>query len=496
MNANTTKALFKDALYQVFDNRVFRILVVIVACFVLPTFLIAAREDELVVLFGWKRYFYEDIFASFGVPYPGLQGANTKLIQIVQTLLVDQLAGTFGIIFAVAATAFFMPRMLEKGAADTVFSKPVSRLALMLSRYVSGLLFVAILGILLVGGMHVGLLVNSGYSDVGSLWAVLTLIYLFAILHAFSIVVGVVMRSTVAAILTTLVFFAFTGCVHMGWKAKDNFLETRNTKIAAVAAADDSLGGESASKKPDEIEQIDRLKQGFFTFLDVMHFTLPKTSDASLIAQKLRRTVENRNVPFTHEGTGLKVLVLPEGFEHAPLPSDDSHTVVVWTHAGPGGTPNARIALRHWDYDDPTSKDEKKGLHARLETDPAVGKTVTDERGRIAGGRIEWVNWLEQRPEDVWRHRTGFFGYVWVLEIEGEQTWLDAPAQVESLKQFQASIGYDNEQGNHGAFSAYERKLSWTGPLKYNLTFSIASSLAFVVAVLALGWWRLSRIDF
>jgi len=37
-----------------------------------------------------------------------------------------------------------------KGAADTVLSKPVSRLALMLSRYLAGLLFVAILALLLV----------------------------------------------------------------------------------------------------------------------------------------------------------------------------------------------------------------------------------------------------------------------------------------------------------------------------------------------------------
>ena len=35
--------------------------------------------------------------------------------------------------FCIAATAFFVPRMLEKGAADTLFTKPLSRVVLLLS---------------------------------------------------------------------------------------------------------------------------------------------------------------------------------------------------------------------------------------------------------------------------------------------------------------------------------------------------------------------------
>src|SRR6185295_1368330 len=50
MNANTTKALFRDALFQVLDNKVFRILVDVVVLMVLPTFLIGAHDDSLVVL--------------------------------------------------------------------------------------------------------------------------------------------------------------------------------------------------------------------------------------------------------------------------------------------------------------------------------------------------------------------------------------------------------------------------------------------------------------
>ncbi|MEO6709023.1 MAG: hypothetical protein ABIP42_05550, partial [Planctomycetota bacterium] len=130
--SETTKALFKDALYQVLDNRVFRLLVILVAVLILPTFLIAAKPEELVVFFGWKTFQYADVLGSFDIGMPAdSTAAHATLIQSVQTLLVDQIAGNFGLIFAIAATAFFVPRLVEKGAADTVFSKPVSRAALL-----------------------------------------------------------------------------------------------------------------------------------------------------------------------------------------------------------------------------------------------------------------------------------------------------------------------------------------------------------------------------
>jgi hypothetical protein len=40
------------------------------------------------------------------------------------------------------------------------------------------------------------------------------------------------------------------------------------------------------------------------------------------------------------------------------------------------------------------------------------------------------------------------------------------------------------------------REARWGGPLKYNLWFSVGSSLAFLLIALGLGWWRLARIDF
>ena len=204
MNRIMAKALLADAFYQVLDNKVFRLLVLLSIGLVAPTFLVGFREDGVHFLFGWKTFTYKEFVSAFGVPVPEIHDIHVAVIQQVQAIFVGGLAGTIGILFCIAATAFFVPRMLEKGAADTLFSKPVARFVLLLARYVAGLLFVGVLAFVLVLGMHIGLLVTSGYSDPGFLWSALTLVYIFALVHAFSTLIAVYTRSSVAAILFTL----------------------------------------------------------------------------------------------------------------------------------------------------------------------------------------------------------------------------------------------------------------------------------------------------
>src|SRR5262249_37527543 len=161
------------------------------------------------ILYGLSSIKYEDMlkFLHRGGDRPieldgrMLAEMQAAYIQGIQSLLVEKLTGEWGLCLCLAATSFFMPRMLEKGAADILFSNAVSRARLMLSRYFAGLLFVGLLAALLVVGLYLAFLVTSGYNDTGFLWGALTLVYLFALLHAFSICVGVLTRSSVAAIL-------------------------------------------------------------------------------------------------------------------------------------------------------------------------------------------------------------------------------------------------------------------------------------------------------
>jgi ABC-type transport system involved in multi-copper enzyme maturation permease subunit len=240
VNRTIARALLEDAFQQVLDNRVFRLLLVLVLVFVSIFFVIGIHEDRVEVLFGVSTLAYADVFEFFGKNPRAVADAQGTVIQVVEALLIDFLAGDIAMVFCIAATAFFVPRMLEKGSADVLFSKPVSRMTLLFSRWVSGVLFVAILASLLLGGIWLGLLSVSRYNDPGILWAIATLIYLYGIVHAFSLLIGVLTRSTVAAILLSLMLFMGSGCVHTAWRALEFHRESRLAQLVSASAdADD-----------------------------------------------------------------------------------------------------------------------------------------------------------------------------------------------------------------------------------------------------------------
>ncbi|HUR27502.1 MAG TPA: ABC transporter permease [Planctomycetota bacterium] len=481
--SETTKALFKDALYQVLDNKVFRLLVILVAVLVLPTFLIAAKPDRVVLFFGAYEYEYAKVFEWFGnlVRPANPEDAAATVIQGAQQLLVDGIAGTFGLIFAVAATAFFVPQMVEKGAADTVFSKPVARSTLFLSRYFAGILFVAILASVLVGGMFLGFLVNSGYSDTGFLWSVPVVIYKYAVLHALSLLVAVLTRSSIAAILTTLMFFAFNSCVHVLWQVKD-MAEAKG--IIAVEA-----GLEPDHEDDDDMSDVPR---ALIVTLDTLHYTLPKTNDASVLSQRLRKALGPAAADFRDPVSKLEVTRSPKGFTLEPSDAAVPPVIATWKQDEGAGL----ITLRRW------GNKERKRIEARKEFDAALAaRGVTDvKEGREAmlGTRTEVRRWHETVDGVSLDREARFFSaaqHWFQLDYDFPAGWRSSGEQPHELRVFEWSFRQEGQTFmDPSAF--FEHNAGWTGELKYNLWFSIASTLAWIAVVLGISCWRLSRVDF
>jgi ABC-type transport system involved in multi-copper enzyme maturation permease subunit len=353
MTGSMVRALLQDALQQVLDNRIFRLLVIVVLGLVAPTFLIGFRQHEVRVLWGWQELTYEQVYNWLGKSPASIRDVQADAIQIYQSFVVDKLCGNLGMVFCVAATAFFVPRMLEKGSADVLFSKPLSRTTLLLARYVSGILFVGILASALVIGMYLGFLLVSGYGDTGFLWGAWTLVYLFAIVHAVSTLAGVLTRSTIASTLIALVFFMGTGCVHQGWRIRTYFEDAHLTqKLRAQMEADKDSEVELPAMLDDNPGTFTRL---MLLTIDTLHYTLPKTSDADIITRRLRRAVESHAVALEDEAAHLSIPHAPEGFEivGGGLPEPKKGRVMVdlqaqpiaWRLAGPGGEEKARIEI-------------------------------------------------------------------------------------------------------------------------------------------------------
>ncbi|MCE9595403.1 MAG: ABC transporter permease [Planctomycetes bacterium] len=492
MNANITRALFRDALSQVVDNRVFRILFVILCVLVLPTFVIGAREDHLSILFTWD-YSYEEVYGLFGGNLAATEHPNRVLIQAAQKALTDGLAGTFGILFAIAATAFFMPRMLEKGAADVVFSKPVSRFALLMTRYIAGLLFAAVLAIVMIGGMQVGFLLVSGWSDPGFLWSIPILIYVFAVVHAVSVLVGVFTRSSVAAMLVTLIFYSFNGCVHQGWYA----LEA-------------TQGGMTLDPEQDEDAKVDRglFLSTMMTALDVAHFILPKTGDADFIARSVRHRIDRRGYEFFDESTDFLVDQPPKEFTRDPAATIDAGGLVWRDTAAPDA---AQISLSRAPIETAGTRfgSSKKWLN-ELKKDATVSdaERVSESLDEHPAYAVRWTKTLDgaaTRRMTRWYFESG--KWLYVLEIDADSTWFTVDENRKRAQAFRWEMTFSEASGgnalnfnagssNIGLALGLEKRYGWTAPLKYNYFFSIGSTLAFIVVVLVLAQFKLKRIDF
>ncbi|QDU83647.1 ABC-2 family transporter protein [Planctomycetes bacterium Pla163] len=321
------RALVRDAYLQVIDNAVFKVLLGLVLLMVALTFVIGFRQDGVEVLFGMFKYDYEQFLGTFGFAFGVIGGDNTNetIVRAIQNLFTTVISGSFGALFAVVATSFFLPRMLERGSADTLFSKPVSRGALVVSRYLASLIFVSLLTVVLVLGMYLGFAVSSGYTNPEFLWSGPMLIYLFAILSAFSTFWGAMTRSSIATLLLTVL--SWWGCVgvHGGWLIWE-FVEHNERVDSSIDGArfdDPTLATDTAAS--DEYGPVVSVVRGV---VEGLHYALPKTGDAAQLTELVRKTLHgeirtlvggvnmrNQMLQVYEQADGAYVVVSPDGSE-------------------------------------------------------------------------------------------------------------------------------------------------------------------------------------
>jgi ABC-type transport system involved in multi-copper enzyme maturation permease subunit len=430
------RALFFDALYQVLDNRVFRILAFLTLLLLLVPWLLGLREEEVVLAWGWRTYEYRDLLQAVSPLIPDVQGSDQqRAIAGLVELLVTNLAGTFGLFFVLAATCFFVPQMLEKGAADPLFSKPVSRLRLLLARYVAGILFVALLSLILMGGITLGLLANSRYFDPSLLWSGLSVVYRFSIHSAFATLMGVWTRSSTAVLLLTLSFMGLNTLIHNVW-IWNRWQEQRDL----LESVRPELDGASAEEEPAR-QDVDVFLEVLGTSVSVLHHALPKLQDADPIARSLRQQFEP--TPFLAE----------VWFESRPRQTDE-------TKRRSFSPRPVRLGLRR-DGD----------LEWRTSGELHVARFGPEGQTKL---RVYGREVLVRRVGDGLE-----------IELEGQPAEILPPPPP----------GQEGP-GMQRPDLWYEAQLGWGAAWPFNLWYSLGSSLAFVALTLGYAWRRLARINF
>jgi ABC-2 type transport system permease protein len=110
---------------------------------------------------------------------------------------------------AIFATAHLVPRMQDKGTVDLYLSRPVSRVKLLMSRYVAGLILSASNVIYLIGTVWLIVVWKTGVANTRFLMGGLIIFLVIAVLLAFAFLVGVITSSTAVSIMTTFGIFFF-----------------------------------------------------------------------------------------------------------------------------------------------------------------------------------------------------------------------------------------------------------------------------------------------
>jgi ABC-type transport system involved in multi-copper enzyme maturation permease subunit len=161
------------------------------------------------------------------------------------------------VLLSIVVTAGHIPNMLQKGSVDLLLVRPLTRVQLLLYRYLSGVLYVGVTVGLMFGAVWVVLGLRSGVWKPGLLLSVPVITFFFAVLYAASVLIGIISRNTVAAILMTcLVWFGL-------WL------------LSIVYAMLDSQ-----RNNPGDNEWV-------YPVVDTLHAVLPRTNDLDWLLRKV-----------------------------------------------------------------------------------------------------------------------------------------------------------------------------------------------------------------
>lgn len=145
-------------------------------------------------------------FNQFGAGNSSLEFNLVDMVMGFQLSAILFLSDLF-ILIAIFSCANLIPIMMEKGAIDIFLSKPISRLQLLLGKYLGGVAFVFLNMLYLVLGLF---LVVSIYFDVWRfeiLLAVPVITFVFAALNIFLIFFGVVTRGSAIGMIAAYFYF-------------------------------------------------------------------------------------------------------------------------------------------------------------------------------------------------------------------------------------------------------------------------------------------------
>ncbi len=181
-----------------------------------------------------------------------------------------------GTILALISTAGMFPDLVAGGSIDLMVSRPIGRLRLFFTQYAAGLLFVTLQATIFSAASFVVLGLRGGVWEPGLFVAVPVMVVFFSYLFSVCVLVGVRTRSTVAALLLTLLFWVGVWAV----AASENTLLMFREMQAEGVAWTGPRGRPAADAAPTVPEPEPPASSDMaYTMVSTLHTVLPKTTE-------------------------------------------------------------------------------------------------------------------------------------------------------------------------------------------------------------------------
>jgi ABC-type transport system involved in multi-copper enzyme maturation permease subunit len=197
-----TLAIFKDAYRELNAKKLFWIVLAISGLVVAAFGAVGLNERGLTVLW-WE---FPSIFNS-NLFSPGL---FYKIM--FANLGVKVWLTWIAAILALVSVASMVPDFISSGSIELALSKPLGRARLFVTKYLAGLLFVTLQVLVFTGAAYLVIGIRGKAWEEGLFWAVPLTVLCFSYIYSICVLFGLLTRSTIAALLLTLlVWFAFFG---------------------------------------------------------------------------------------------------------------------------------------------------------------------------------------------------------------------------------------------------------------------------------------------
>ena len=175
---------------------------------------------------------------AFGAVSFPVSRERAEAVRLIELLLAWGLAGTAGLLLVLVWTAGFVPTFLEPSAASVLLAKPLARWQLLLGKYLGVLTFVAFQVVLFVVLTWLALGVRTRVWEATYLWSIPLLLLQFAIFYSFSVLLGVITRSTVACVFGSALFWLLAWGINYGRVMVRSMAQSENLPRITVTLAD------------------------------------------------------------------------------------------------------------------------------------------------------------------------------------------------------------------------------------------------------------------